>query len=172
MYKLFNVSKSGFTLIELLVCVAVVIVLTAMAAGIYKSFIIRAQIVEVFAYADAAKKNVEQFFLAHGTFPSSATEATYDHLVNNSDVVSGIYYYGCDQSDAHQFVMEIQPAVTGVSGNSIVMVVRNMGNGELKWYCRQAGEPPLSMDYLPSYCVSNTATTSFCDTSNTPIIDP
>ncbi len=171
MYK-WLFSKQAYSLIELLVVMVIVILVIAGAVGIYKKIVIKSQILEVFAYAEAAKANVEQYFYANGSFPSSAAIANYDHLVTDSDVVEGIYYYGCDETDAHQFAIELLPDVTGVSGNSIVMVVRDMGNGKLKWYCKQAGDPLLNMNYLPSYCVEYAETTSFCDTSNTPTIDP
>lgn len=167
---MYSFNVKGFTLVELMVVIALLSLVLALAVSSYGKFLVKTKMIEVYSYVESAKSNVEQYFYAHGSFPSDATVATYDHSISNSDAIEAVSFVGCNESDAHQLQISIRESVTGVSGNAINMVVQNLGNGQLKWYCLQAGDPLLSPEYLPKGCVVASDVSSFCTTSGPPEI--
>jgi type IV pilus assembly protein PilA len=163
-----NRSYSAFSLIELLVVIAIIAVLTGIAIPIYKRNAQRARIGAAFVLAELVKKDIETYYSKNGRFPQSASEAKYDHFYNGP-VVYEVLYYGCTQSNAHQFVITIQSSVVGAgNGNAIDFVVIE-NNGTLKWYCRKTNGTPISPELLPANCMTNNSLNSVC---NNPSEDP
>ncbi len=164
---------NGFSLIELLVVIAIIAILIAFLIPRYRLYTQRAQVSAAFALAEQVQKNIEQFYSKNGRFPLSAGEATYDRVYNGA-VVLDVMYYGCVQSNAHQFTIDIQPSVVGVGNGNTIDFVGVETNGVIKWYCRKTGGVPISPDIIPNNCMSNASLNSVCNNPATSptIVDP
>lgn len=160
----------AFSLLELMVVIAIVAVLAVMASPSYLSYMNQAKVSNTTSYVENIRSNIENYYTNHGHFPSNATEATYDRYVTGDSDVVAIWYYGCDQPNAHAFFIEFSPDLNDhISGSGLVYVVTTQ-NGVFQWYCRQGGDPLLDMEYVPHDCTAASGLTAICDTSSVPTI--
>jgi type IV pilus assembly protein PilE len=67
-------ASRGWTLLELLVCMAVVVVLVAVAVPLYRQFMLRSHRTEAVGALLGAQLSQERFFLAHGRYAAGDEE--------------------------------------------------------------------------------------------------
>ena len=68
-------SARGFTAIETMAIVGVMGILAAVAVPMYKDYSVRSRVTELINAAAVCKTLVAEYYVIHGTFPSTAREA-------------------------------------------------------------------------------------------------
>jgi len=68
-------SNKGFTLIELMVVVGIIGILASLALPQYRSYVVRAQLVESLTLAREVQDGVQDYYKHHGRFPKNNKQA-------------------------------------------------------------------------------------------------
>ncbi|MEO0971782.1 MAG: pilin [Pseudomonadota bacterium] len=152
----------GFTLIELMVVTAIIGILAAIAVPRYSDYIIRAQMVEVFALTNELKPAVQSYYLERGRFPANNTQAgiplpkqLIGNFVTQIEIVDGAMHVTLGNY-VHQelldHVVTVRPVV--VTGSPTSPIAWGCGSGEPPPGMEAVGEDRTDVEakYLPRHC--------------------
>jgi prepilin-type N-terminal cleavage/methylation domain-containing protein len=166
--------QKSFSLVELMVVIAIIGILSAIAVPSYKSYVIKAQVVEAISMLKALETvGTTQAQAAGGTAPSSIqfggvtiTTGSAPISFSGSKYVSHLYYVSNFVSGAlsgQAYCVYVQnmaiPNLSSPSGgnwgtnSTLCMTVLDAGNGILQKFCGQSSAgSSVPMIYLPSGC--------------------
>jgi len=165
-------QTKAFSLIELMVVIAIVAILAAVAVPSYKTYVVKARVVQNISLAFNMLNNAVATYQSTGSFPSSIQIAgttvvagSHWQVINaNSHGLSGLNYYTSARSMALQLNFSNLTGIPGFvasSGNpggagfsSFCVAAYDSGSGVIKKACGQS--PYVNQDipfaYLPSNC--------------------
>jgi type IV pilus assembly protein PilA len=153
--------NSGFTLIELMIVVAIVGILSALAAPAYQNYIVRSQVTEGLTLAEGWKPAILEYYANNGGLPSQSdlpgTEQASGKYETNITVNAGII----------QIVYGGPAANPAINGAVLTLVPYTNDNNDILWQCGLAPPPSptiatsavpapttLAQNQLPTACQS------------------
>jgi len=134
-------SQSAFTLIELMVVVAIVGVLTAIAAPSYRDYVVRAKVSELIMAGASGKIAVAEFAQTRGTLRGSG--------IGMSIGTEGRYLSAADVDEDGLITLTARAEDLGAAGDvTLVLTPKLEPSGVITWTCTSDSDP----DYLPTSC--------------------
>ncbi len=147
----------GFSIIELLVVVAIIAILSAVAAPAYGTYVIKARVTELLTVANSYKaKLIERLYLPQATEQSVFTinSASIDHItmqtIPGEPVKHVIEVVAKMQTDQHNGIGLKQ---SSVSNKPLFIQLQGVEAGDIiNWSCHVAAE---YNNYVPNICHNN-----------------
>lgn len=140
-------SHEGFTLIELMIVVAILGFLVTIALPAYQDYVVRTKVSEIMVFADSARTNLSDYYMAAGRMPNTAEEANVNLNPGQSQYVSAIVFSTTINTATITYSVDNMSA----TGN-IAMVGTGTTNG-MQWDCNTPATT-LGQRYLPKTCRS------------------
>jgi type IV pilus assembly protein PilA len=144
--------QNGFTLIELISVVAIIGLLAAMAVPTYQSFTIRAKLIEILRFSDAAKTYIWEEYAtnAHMPAPTSTAAINVTEMMLASQYIDTATY---TQIDAQSSSVEVtfKDMGAGADGETIIFNLTT-DTSKITMDCSQG---TMSDFYRPSECRTN-----------------
>ncbi len=138
-------AQVGFTLIELMIIVAVLGFLATVAFPAYQDYIVRSKVSEVIVFADTARTNLSDYYMASGKMPNDADQANINTNPAQSQYI-GLIALSTTVSTATITYTLINLPITG----DIALVGTATSNG-MQWDCSTAATT-VGARYLPKSC--------------------
>jgi type IV pilus assembly protein PilA len=133
-------SQKGFTLIELLIVVAIITILSTLALPSYQDRTIRAQVAQAITVAEAAKRDVEDFYRAKGALPKNNVQAG----LPKPEVFVGNFVERLTVNNGAIEIVLGNRANRNVAGKTLVLrpaVVSESAKVPIAWVCGAASVP-------------------------------
>ncbi|MFI0398086.1 MAG: pilin [Thiolinea sp.] len=141
--------QQGFTLIELMIVVSNIGILTAIAIPSYQYFTIRAKLIEVLRFSDAAKTYIWEEYASSAYMPEEGTTTAQNvtDMMLASDHVATATYTKID-NDTSSLEVIFKLMGSGADGKSIVFLL-STDKTKIGMDCSQG---TLADFYRPSSC--------------------
>jgi Tfp pilus assembly protein PilE len=124
--------------------IAVVALFVAITAPAYQSYVMRTQVGEGLAMADAAKAAVNEYYAGHGQLPANNHEAG----LADASAIHGKYVASIEIRDGAVRVTFGGRSQRTVSGHTLIMTPQPIGR-QIMWTCSSSG---MNTHYLPADC--------------------
>ncbi len=147
-------SQRGFTLVELLITVAIVGILSAVAAPQYRDFVVRARMSEVITFASMMKADAMTYYTINGQFPHDGGHPNRT-LVNNSEYVSAVEHWTDDPKNSMSIhIYLVNDIFPGATQSQALLLNGYANQGSVTWNCKpHGGIRKIDYKYLPGECV-------------------
>lgn len=143
--------QQGFTLIELMIVVSNIGILAAIAIPSYQYFTIRAKLIEVLRFSDAAKTYIWEEYATNAYMPEAGTTTAQnvtDMMLASDHVGTATYTKIDDDTSSLEVTFKLMGA--GADGKSIIFLLAT-DKAHLDVDCSQG---TLADFYRPSSCRS------------------
>lgn len=147
-----NTHQSGFTLIELMIVVAIIGILASLAFPAYQSFTVRAKLIEILRFSDAAKTYLWEEYFTNAHMPevnSHAANNIVDMMLSSPYVDTAIY----TKMDNDNASLELTFKGMGAGADGKTMIFQLATDQEkIMMDCSQG---TMADFYRPSSCRTN-----------------
>lgn len=152
-------GQRGFTLIEVLIVIAIVSILSAIAAGTYVHFLTKAKLSEGLVLLGPVKTAVTEYHANHGRMPQASNwlallkelglSADMETGAGSGEYVDRIWWNNSERE------IRIRYGFFPITDKMLVLRAEVMDSGHLSWQCTtpEGGEAVPAI-YLPSSCRS------------------
>lgn len=145
-------QQSGFTLIELMIVVAIIGILASLAFPAYQSFTVRAKLIEILRFSDAAKTYLWEEYFTSAHMPeanSYAANNVVDMMLSSPYVDTAIY----TKTDNDNASIEVKFKGMGAGADGETMIFQLATDQEkITMDCSQG---TMADFYRPSSCRTN-----------------
>lgn len=147
-----NHKQSGFTLIELIIVIAIIGILAAIAFPAYQIYTIRAKIIEITRFSDAAKTFIWEEYFTHATMPAETSHAaaSVEDMMLTSKHISDAVYTKIDNNNSS---LQVTFQKMGADADSRTMIfIFQTDSDKITLDCKGG---TLADMYRPHSCRSN-----------------
>lgn len=147
-----NTQQSGFTLIELMVVVAIIGILASLAFPAYQSFTVRAKLIEVLRFSDAAKTYLWEEYFTGAHMPDVGSHAANNvlNMMLTSEYIDTALYTKMDNDNA-SLELTFKGMGAGADGKTMIFQLAT-DQEKITMDCSQG---TMSDVYRPSSCRTN-----------------
>ena len=149
--------QRGFTLIEILIVIAIVSILSAIAAGTYVHFLTKAKLSEGLVLLGPVKMAVSEYHAQHGRMPQSSNwlallkelglPASTATGAGSGEYVERIWWNNSERE------IRIRYGFFPIKGKLLVLRAEVSNGTHLRWRCATpAGGDAIPSIYLPASC--------------------
>lgn len=145
-------KNCGFTLIELMSVVAIIGLLTAIAIPSYQTYLIRAKLIEILRFADAAKTYLWEEYAtnAHMPDPTSTAATNVSEMMLTSQYIDTATYTKID-AQTSSVEVKFKDMGAGADGETILFLLET-DTSKINMDCSQG---TMTDFYRPSSCRTN-----------------
>ncbi|GAB3286843.1 pilin [Parahaliea aestuarii] len=143
--------QQGFTLIELMIVIAIVGILAAIALPAYQDYTIRAKMSEPMASLAEGKTSVQEYYVARGFLPDSASEAGITEF-QNKDVVKSVWFTSAGGPALFASVQTSLYSGATDGADTFMLSGTTRSDGSIIWKCKQGTTDEIPAKYLPGSC--------------------
>lgn len=145
-------KQSGFTLIELMIVVAIIGILASLAFPAYQSFTVRAKLIEILRFSDAAKTYLWEEYFTNAHMPEANSHAAnniVDMMLSSPYVYTAIY----TKNDNDNISLEVTFKGMGAGADGETMIFQLATDQEkIMMDCSQG---TMADFYRPASCRTN-----------------
>ncbi|MEE9452734.1 MAG: pilin [Gammaproteobacteria bacterium] len=145
--KVIKFTQAGASLVELMIVVAIIGILAALAIPAYQDYTIRAKVSEVLTLASKERTTITEYFMAHGSMPTSPEDAGINMSPEQSEFVAVVSYSTINDSTS-ELTFTLERLTAAANDKTIVFEGIASENG-LAWKCSGGSLPKK---YLPVSC--------------------
>lgn len=145
-------KQQGFTLIELMSVVAIIGLLAAIAIPSYQFFTIRAKLIEILRFSDAAKTYLWEEYATNAHMPDATSNTANDvkNMLLTSQYVDIANYTKID-ADTASVEITFKDMGAGTDGKTMIFLLET-DTAKIEMDCSQGTLPD---SYRPSSCRAN-----------------
>jgi prepilin-type N-terminal cleavage/methylation domain-containing protein len=144
-----KIKQQGFTLIELMIVVSIIGILTAIAIPSYQYFTVRAKLIEVLRFSDAAKTYIWEEYATNAHMPEADTTSASNitDMMLSSEYISSAVYTKID-IDIASIEVKFKNMGAGADDKTMIFLL-DTDKETIRMACNQG---TLEDFYRPSVC--------------------